>query len=643
MKKSLVKDVANTWASRTRCKQTSRARRVLYCQFAIAVLALPVLLTPTSASAASSWWNADWQYRKAITLKLPTVAAGGAAPAVVLPIRLHAGNFEYFQDLQPSGADLRFIADDGTSLNYQLELLDPAAGLLIAWIEVPVKAGAAEQAIWMYYGNPRAAQPDNTALYDADQVLVLHFAESQGLPRDATANRYDPAASSAQLGVPGVIGNGARLDGRSVVRIAARSGLAVAATGGLTFATWMRLDAESPRGVLYSQAQADRHVEIGVSGLKVYAQVTDGRRTSRVESTSAIALGRWQHIAVSIGTEIALYVDGAPAGSAASGGLPGISGDVLIGGLDDPRGAGGFTGQLDEVQLSKTPRSAWWARVDALGQSPETTVVAYGKDESKGAAGKFAAYFAMMRNLLAQVSLDGLVVITITAFLGLASLQVLFSKAALLKRVERQDAHFLVEFPERLRREVGAAAAGTNAADDAGYDVSGLHDMYRAGLRGLEAASAASGSARTAVRLSNEAFAAIRAALDAALVEATNRMNAHLVVMTIAITGAPFLGLLGTVVGVMITFAAIAAAGDVNVNTIAPGVAAAMTATVVGLLVAIPSLFGYNWLATRVSRRTSAMEVFADQFVSSLALLALAARDRPEPVEDASRRSGYAT
>jgi hypothetical protein len=96
VKKSLVKDVANTWASRTRCKQTSRARRVLYWQSAIAALALSVLLTPTSASAASSWWNAHWQYRKAITLKLPSVAVGGAAPAVVLPIRLHAGNFEYF-------------------------------------------------------------------------------------------------------------------------------------------------------------------------------------------------------------------------------------------------------------------------------------------------------------------------------------------------------------------------------------------------------------------------------------------------------------------------------------------------------------------------------------------------------------------
>ena len=93
----------------------------------------------------------------------------------------------------------------------------------------------------------------------------------------------------------------------------------------------------------------------------------------------------------------------------------------------------------------------------------------------------------------------------------------------------------------------------------------------------------------------------------------------------------------------MITFAAIAASGDVNINTIAPGVAAALIATVVGLLVAIPSLFGYNWLATRIARRTSAMEVFADEFVSGLALLALAARERPaEPSADSTKRPAHA-
>ena len=73
-----------------------------------------------------------------------------------------------------------------------------------------------------------------------------------------------------------------------------------------------------------------------------------------------------------------------------------------------------------------------------------------------------------------------------------------------------------------------------------------------------------------------------------------------MVILTIAISGGPFLGLLGTVVGVMITFAAIAASGDVNVNAIAPGIAAARVATVAGLFVAIPALFGYNYLISRI-------------------------------------------
>ncbi len=610
---------------------------------AAAMILFSALLVPALAVAGSGWWSPDWQFRKALTIRLPAAVAG-APSTMVLPIRLHPGNFEYFPDMQPNGADLRFIAGDGTPLNYQIEMLDPVAGLLIAWVALPVKPGTAEDVIWMYYGNPHATAPDNTAVYAADQVLVLHFAESQGAPQDATANRQPVAASNLQLGAPGVIGNGARLDGHGIVRIAARPGTAVAEAGALTFAAWVRLDGDTPRAVLYSQAQADRHVEIGLLGRKLYAEVADGKRKSRAEATHAITVGRWQHVVVSIGTDIALYLDGTSAGGAPSGGLPGISGDALIGGLDDVQSAGGFTGQLDEVEISKTARSAWWAQASALAQSPDSTLVAYGTDESKGSAGKLAAYFAMMRNLLAQVSLDGLVVITITAFLGLASMQVLFSKASLLKRVERQDARFLQEFPERLRRDVGAVAAGVNAAEDHAYKVSGLHDMYRAGLRGLEAASAAaSASSRSAaLRMSSEAFEAIRAALDSALVEANNRMNSRLVVMTIAIAGAPFLGLLGTVVGVMITFAAIAAAGDVNVNTIAPGVAAAMTATVVGLLVAIPSLFGYNWLATRISRRTSAMEVFADQFISSVALLALTAQARSETVLEPSKRAAYA-
>ena len=67
------------------------------------------------------------------------------------------------------------------------------------------------------------------------------------------------------------------------------------------------------------------------------------------------------------------------------------------------------------------------------------------------------------------------------------------------------------------------------------------------------------------------------------------------------------------------TFAAIAASGDVNVNAIAPGTAAALAATVAGLLVAIPCLFGYNWLNTRIKAITTENRVFTDEVVTRIA------------------------
>jgi biopolymer transport protein ExbB len=127
------------------------------------------------------------------------------------------------------------------------------------------------------------------------------------------------------------------------------------------------------------------------------------------------------------------------------------------------------------------------------------------------------------------------------------------------------------------------------------------------------------GGANGAKVLSAQSIRAIRASLDAGMVKESHKLNNQMVLLTIAISGGPFLGLLGTVIGVMITFAAIAAAGDVNVNAIAPGIAAALLATVAGLTVAIPSLFGYNYLTIRIKNATSDMHVFIDEFVTKMA------------------------
>jgi len=146
---------------------------------------------------------------------------------------------------------------------------------------------------------------------------------------------------------------------------------------------------------------------------------------------------------------------------------------------------------------------------------------------------------------------------------------------------------------------------------------SSIYHIYKLGAEEIRHRLALEGAKKHL--LSARSIQAIRASLDGGLVRETQKLNKLMVLLTIAISGGPFLGLLGTVIGVMITFAAIAAQGDVNVNAIAPGIAAALAATVAGLAVAIPALFGYNYLVSQVRNATSDMQVFIDEFVTKIA------------------------
>jgi biopolymer transport protein ExbB len=142
-----------------------------------------------------------------------------------------------------------------------------------------------------------------------------------------------------------------------------------------------------------------------------------------------------------------------------------------------------------------------------------------------------------------------------------------------------------------------------------------LFRLYRSASEEIRRRTA--GGRRLALKA--EAIEVIRALMDATLVRENQRLARGLVLLTISISGGPFLGLLGTVVGVMITFAAIAAAGDVNINAIAPGISAALLATVTGLAVAIPALFGYNYILLRNKNVSANMIVFIDEFITRAA------------------------
>jgi len=81
----------------------------------------------------------------------------------------------------------------------------------------------------------------------------------------------------------------------------------------------------------------------------------------------------------------------------------------------------------------------------------------------------------------------------------------------------------------------------------------------------------------------------------------------------------PLLGLMGTVVGVMNSFIGITTQGSANIAAVAPGIAEALTTTVVGLAVAIPAVIAYNYYASKLALFTSELEGFASEFVGTLA------------------------
>lgn len=110
----------------------------------------------------------------------------------------------------------------------------------------------------------------------------------------------------------------------------------------------------------------------------------------------------------------------------------------------------------------------------------------------------------------------------------------------------------------------------------------------------------------------------VKRTLENAVAQESLKLESGLILLAIAVSGGPFLGLLGTVWGVMSTFGHVAQQQVATLAAMAPGVAAALITTVAGLLVAIPSMFGYNWLVHNLRIATVELDNFAQELVSQM-------------------------
>ncbi len=587
----------------------------------IVCLLAALLMMPTLAQA---WWNDDWGYRKKITIdvqKLQQDAVKIPGDALAL-VRLHTGNFTYFTDLGEKGKDLRFMSvDDKTPLKFYIEKIDTVNEMALIWVKLPKDlATEAEPAFWMYYGNPKAVDASEpAAIYEVGQMLDYHF--SEGPVKDATAYANQPSAVTSTTVPGGAVGDAAGFDGTQSIRVASSPSIDLQTSVGWTLSVWVKIDQPQSDAVIF---QRDK-LTLSVRG-QAPVLVVGGKE---LVSPVSLNLAGWQNLAVTAaGNGFTLSLDGKAIGI-----LPAdvsvLDGDIAIGAALD--GSHGFIGALDELSLTKATLDGNALQFAALMQGQNTAPVNYGEDLTPDSEEGGESYFVSTLN---NVTVDGWVIIGILLVMFLISWIVMIAKAIVLSRTAKENKKFEEAFSALGNQDI-SSLDHADEADQADYDASPLllsltgnhaefagssiYRVYHIGVLEMNKRLGKGVNSGYDQVLSAQALNAVKASMDGVMVRELQKLNSQMVLLTIAISGGPFLGLLGTVVGVMITFAAIAVSGEVNVNSIAPGIAAALTATVAGLAVAIPALFGYNYLGSKIKVISADMQVFVDEFVTKLA------------------------
>src|SRR5262245_48419384 len=202
------------------------------------------------------------------------------------------------------------------------------------------------------------------------------------------------------------------------------------------------------------------------------------------------------------------------------------------------------------------------------------------------------------------------IIVTLMAF-SIVAWSVMLSKALQMRRAKRFNQFFDAEF--RTQKHVLAIF-------DRQLHVDGcpLFMVYQAGSTELDQRLRGPGGEGRRQSVSIKGMEHVKRTLERVVAQQSLKLESGLILLAIAVSGAPFMGLLGTVWGVKTTFGDGAQAGQANLATMAPGVAAALITTVAGLLVAIPSMFGYNWLVHNLRVLTVELDNFAQELVSRM-------------------------
>jgi biopolymer transport protein ExbB len=458
----------------------------------------------------------------------------------------------------------------------------------------------------MYYGNQKAPATANGQLtFDPNYTALYHFDGASGTPPRDTTAYANTALNATGSSIDGVVGRALQFSGQPLLLPASPS-LQHAAGSAFTFSAWLRLDQASGEQIVLARREGLHSLLLGLNQGTPFVEI-DGQRGV---STQPLNPGQWQHLAFTAeGEKLVLYVNGRETASLAVA-MPAFNTQLAIG-ADLPEAASThlpFAGAMDELRLSKVARPATLLLADASAQGAESKLVAYGVDEEQSGYG-----FGSLGFLLNAVPVDAWVIILVLVAMMFQSWVIMIRKNRMVSRVSSANEAFREQFAQigtRLEMFYDDSVLAQRLTH------SSLWRLYCVAVKEIRTRRAQGADTSS---VSAATIEAIRCSMDGVRTRENQALSSKLSTLSNAIAGGPYIGLLGTVLGIMVVFLGTAMAGDVNINAIAPGMAAALLATAMGLFVAIPALFGYNRLITRNKEVSADMRVFVDEFITRLA------------------------
>ncbi len=219
--------------------------------------------------------------------------------------------------------------------------------------------------------------------------------------------------------------------------------------------------------------------------------------------------------------------------------------------------------------------------------------------------------------LIADTTPINQAVLLILVLFSIASWAIILQKLWMFRVLERETARFLEVFRRSSKfSEVQAACQTVSATPLVGIFQAGYAEM-NAQFRVTNAAGGVSAnSGGASARPTLKSLDGVDRALIRAGTSEIGKLERRMTFLATTAGVAPFIGLFGTVVGIMIAFQRIGASGSTNLAIVAPGISEALIATAAGLFAAIPALVFYNHFTHRVKDLSATMDDFALEFLN---------------------------